>query len=122
MMFKIDDQMPIHTQLCNEIISRIISGEYPPASRIPSVRELATEARVNPNTMQKALIELESLHIIYTQRTNGKFVTDDLTLLKKLKDDVLHKAVDEFIEKITKLGINKEEVIKVLDDKTNIHK
>ena len=75
MTWKLDSDRPIYAQLLELIQMRIISGHYPAGSRLPSVRELAAEAGVNPNTMQKAFSELERNGLIWTQRTAGRFVT-----------------------------------------------
>ena len=68
---------PIYTQLVARLQEQIVSGAYPPGSKLPSVRDLAADAGVNPNTVQRAFAELERLGLIYTQRTSGKFVTED---------------------------------------------
>ena len=77
MGWKIDDGRPIWTQLKEQMIKRIVSGTYSSGEKLPSVRDLAGEAGVNPNTMQKALAELERMGLVYSQRTSGRFVTDD---------------------------------------------
>ena len=80
-----DNERPIYIQLVEKIRLEIISGKLKSGERIPSVRELALTARVNPNTMQKALVELENEGLVYTERTNGKFVTDNKELIEKIK-------------------------------------
>ena len=83
MKFVFDNDRPIYIQLVEQLRLFILSGKLSEGERLPSVRELAVIAKVNPNTMQKALVELEDDKLIYTERTNGKFVTDDKKLLKK---------------------------------------
>lgn len=112
MKFILNEQLPIHTQLVGEIIRRVVVGDYPPSSKLPSVREFAMEFQVNPNTMQKALTELETLNIIYTQRTNGKFVTDDATLIQNLRQEQCEKITSNFFEDMLALGLSKEEIEK----------
>ena len=77
MTWHFDNDRPIYTQLLEQILFLIVSGQYPPGSKLPSVRDLASEASVNPNTMQRALTELERSGLIYSQRTSGRFVTED---------------------------------------------
>ena len=78
-----DNERPIYIQLVEKIRLEIVSGKLKSGERLPSVRELALISRVNPNTMQKALAELEDEGLIYTERTNGKFVTDNKELIEK---------------------------------------
>ena len=75
---------PIYIQLVEEIIISVISGNLKPGEKLPSVREFSLQKKVNPNTMQKALAELENLNLIYTERTNGKYVTNDIKIIKEL--------------------------------------
>jgi len=112
--WEIDENLPIHGQLVNEIIKRVVNKEYLLGQRIPSVRELAVEAKVNPNTMQKALLELEERKIIHTQRTSGKFITEDESVIKKLKTDISDDIVKKFIKDMNNLGITEKEIINIL--------
>ena len=88
-----DNERPIYVQLVEKIRLEIISGRLKSGERLPSVRELALTARVNPNTMQKALVELENEGLVYTQRTNGKFVTEDKKIIEKIKKNWLKKKL-----------------------------
>ena len=88
MPWNLDDSRPIYLQLMERIQHDIISGVYQPGDKLPSVRDLALDAAVNPNTMQKALSELERGGLVYSHRTSGRFITDDSTLLKKIKTDL----------------------------------
>ena len=85
MAWQFDSGRPIYTQLLEQIRILIISGRYPAGSKLPSVRDLAAESSVNPNTMQRALAELERSGLIYSQRTSGRFVTEDEELVKKMR-------------------------------------
>ena len=76
MPWNLDNDRPIYMQLMERIQQDIISGAYQPGDKLPSVRDLAVEAAVNPNTMQKALSELERCGLVYSQRTSGRFITD----------------------------------------------
>ena len=88
MEYNFDNERPIYIQLVEMIRIDIVSNKFKKGERLPSVRELALTMKVNPNTMQKALVELEEEKLIYTERTNGKFVTDDEKLIEKTKKKV----------------------------------
>ena len=85
MVFEFNNNTPIYLQIVEKIRMAIISGELKPGERLPSIRDLAVETKVNPNTMQKAMVELEEQGFIYTERTNGKFVTNDTSLIDYFK-------------------------------------
>jgi DNA-binding transcriptional regulator YhcF (GntR family) len=110
MSWQIDSDRPVYIQLIEEIKMRIISGYYKLGERLPSVRELAEEARVNPNTMQKALSELESCGLLNSQRTSGRYITDNKFLIEELKQIIANQYISEFFEKMEKLGFSKEEI------------
>ncbi len=110
MAWKLDSDRPIYTQILEVITIRIVSGQYAPGDRLPSVRELAAEAGVNPNTMQKALSELERSGLVTTQRTSGRTVTDDMEQVKQMRNHLAQTHVKEFIEKMEELGFHKEEI------------
>jgi len=112
--WEIDEKLPIHNQLVDEIIKRVVNKDYLSGERIPSVRELSIEAKVNPNTMQKALQELEERKIIYTQRTSGKFITNDENVIKKLKKDISNNILKKFIKDMNDLGFTENEIIDML--------
>ena len=111
-----DNERPIFVQLVEKLRIEIVSGKLRPGERIPSVRELALTARVNPNTMQKALAELEKEGLIYTERTNGKFVTDNKELIKKIKRELAEEKVKKYIKDMSNIGITYEEAIQYLQD------
>ena len=109
-MWEFNNDKPVYIQIMDEIKSKIISGEYTAGQRIPSVRELAEEARVNPNTMQKALMEAEREGYIVSMRTIGKYITNDVNKIAELK---LYTAQNEginFVRKMKKLGLSYDEV------------
>ena len=110
MAWKFDDSRSIYVQLVEQIKIRILTGSYAPGSRLPAVRELAAEAGVNPNTMQRALSELESTGLVYSVRTSGRFVTEDSDMRKELKADLAKKEVNEFVKKMKQLGYTSEEI------------
>ena len=114
MSFNFNNDRPIYIQLLEQLQVLIVSGNINSGDRISSVRDLAIEYKVNPNTVQKALQELESLGLIYTERTNGKFVTDDKKLIEKYKCRFAKESVDNYFKSMNKLGFSNEEAIKYL--------
>lgn len=111
-----DNERPIYIQLVEKIRIEIISGKLKSGQRIPSVRELALIAKVNPNTMQKALVELENEGLVYTERTNGKFVTNNKYLIEKIKKELAKEKVNNYINNMINIGITYEEAIKYLQE------
>ena len=111
-----DNERPIYVQLVEKIRFEIISGKLKPGERILSVRELAITARVNPNTMQKALAELEDEGLIYTQRTNGKFVTENKELIEKIKKELAEEKVNNYLKDMKNIGISHQEALKYLQE------
>lgn len=114
MTWLLDADRPIYTQLVEKIQMQIVSGICPPGSRLPSVRDLAAEAAVNPNTMQKAFSELERLGLIITRRTNGRTVTEDTEMIQKIRDNLAKEHLADFIKKMKELGYDKNAVITLL--------
>ena len=108
---------PIYAQLMQRIKQGIVSGDLPPGSRLPSVRELATEAGVNPNTMQRALQELEREGLVYANRTSGRFVTEDVSRIEAAKKARAEVLVRGFLEAMNKLGCSHEEILALLAGK-----
>ena len=94
----------------------IISSVYKPGDKLPSVRELAAEASVNPNTMQKALSELERTGLVYSQRTSGRFITEDQNMINELKSELAKEIVLSFFENMQKLGFQKEDAIQLMNE------
>ena len=111
-----DPNLPIYIQVMEEIKKEIFASEYLPGCKLASVRELALEYGVNPNTIQKALSELERTGIIYSRRALGRFVSEDSNLISELKKDVSLDKVKVFIEEMRKLGFSKIEVIKMIEE------
>lgn len=111
-----DNDKPIYLQLIEQLKIAIVSGIYKPGEKLPPVRELALETKVNPNTMQKALSELEEYGIVYTQRTSGRFVTQDEKLLKKIKLEVSKEKIEIFLNSMYSLGFSDEEIIQSIKD------
>lgn len=116
MKFEFDNNIPIYIQLVEQLKIYIISGNIKPGERLPSVRELALQTKVNPNTMQKALVELEELGLVYTERTNGKFVTTDQKLIDKLKYVYADEISNKYFSNMEGIGFKKHEVIQYLKE------
>ena len=102
---------PIYSQLIEHIELRIVSGAYPAGSKLPSVRDMASEASVNPNTMQRALSQLESDGLLFSQRTSGRFVTEDVKRIMQVKDTLAMELIHEFMERMENLGYDKQQAI-----------
>ncbi|MGL4606632.1 MAG: GntR family transcriptional regulator [Eubacteriaceae bacterium] len=116
MKWNIDSDRPIYKQLVEEIELRIISGIYHSGDKLESVRELAMEAGVNPNTMQKALAELERKELVFPRRTSGRFITEDKEVIEKAKKTMALKEIQGFIEKMKSLGFKQDEIIQLVKD------
>lgn len=116
MPWDLDNDRPIYLQLMERIQQDIIAGVYAPGDKLPSVRDLALDASVNPNTMQKALSELERSGLVYSQRTSGRFITEDETMLKKIKLDLASEHIRQFFEKMTLLGFKNEEILELVQE------
>ena len=106
MSWNLDSERPIYTQIIERITLDIISGIYAPGARLPSVRDLAQNAGVNPNTMQKALSELERTGLLFSQRTSGRFVTEELAMIEKTKTQLAAQQIREFLEKMQRIGFD----------------
>ena len=105
---------PIYAQLVDQIKQEIVSGGFPPGQRLPSVRDLATEAGVNPNTMQRALAELERDGLVYSQRTAGRFVTEDKLMIEQAKLGLAREQIQQFLQSMSRLGYEKADIVALL--------
>lgn len=114
MQWQFSNDAPIYTQLIQQVKVGIVTGAFPPGERLPSVRDLATEAGVNPNTMQRALAELERDGLVYSQRTAGRFVTEDNTMINAAKRSLAQRHVKTFLEAMLQLGFQKDEIITLI--------
>ncbi|NLA10554.1 MAG: GntR family transcriptional regulator [Firmicutes bacterium] len=114
MSWELNADRPLYAQLIEQIELKICAGVYPPGSRLPSVRELAREVSVNPNTMQRALAGLEESGLLYTQRTSGRFVTEDRELVKRVKHRLVREHARAFLAKMLRLGFDHEEIMAAL--------
>ncbi len=109
MEFQFDNERPIYLQVVETLRRSIVSRRLAPGERLPSVRDLALQAKVNPNTMQKALSELESAGLIYTERTNGKFVTRDPSVISAAQSALADEIAHRFLHEMEALGFSSDE-------------
>ena len=116
MDFEFNNTTPIYIQLVEQIKLQIISGKLSPLERLPSVRELGAIAKVNPNTVQKALTELEDTGLIFTERTNGKFVTDNAPLIEKFRKEYARNLSREFLNNMKKAGYTEKESLQYIKE------
>ena len=116
MGYVFDNERPIYIQLVEMIRIDIVSGKFKKGQKLPSVRELALMLKVNPNTMQKALVELEDEKLIYTERTNGKYVTKDEKLIEKIKKQLAQEKVNNYLNSMKNIGISYESAVKYLQE------
>lgn len=114
MSWDLKSDRPIYSQLIEQIEIKICSGIYVPGSKLPSVRELAQEAAVNPNTMQRALSKLEEDGLLYTNRTSGRFITEDTKMIQQTKQKLAQEQISEFLEKMKSLGFGKTETLSII--------
>ena len=110
----VDDSRPIWVQLAAEFRRRIATGAWAPGSRIPSVRELALELGVNPNTVQRALAQIDREELTLTERTSGRFVTEDLEAVTHARTELAAGTTDAFIEAISGIGLDLDQATELL--------
>ena len=118
MSMKFDDKLPIYIQIMNYMKKKIITGEINGGDKLPSVRELSTKLRVNPNTIQRTYQELERENLVFTQRGMGTFVTEDKQIVKNLKKDMASDIIESFISEMKGLGFSYDEIAEVVKDRT----
>ena len=111
---RFDMSRPIYAQIVERLKAKILAGVYPPGGHLDSVRDMAAAAGVNPNTMQKALTELERSGLVYTQRTSGRYITEDTAIMQNLKHQLAHDLIHQFLETMAHLGYTREESIQLL--------
>ena len=116
MAWSFRSDQPIYTQMAEKIRLEIVSGAYRPGERLASVRDMALEAGVNPNTLQRALQELEREGMVRSQRTSGRFVTEDLEVIAQTKKHFAEQQVKRFLDAMGRLGFRKNEIIALLEE------
>ncbi len=115
MDWEIRDDAPIYSQLVAQIKLGIAAGALSPGERLPSVRDLAAEAGVNPNTMQRALQELERQGLVYSQRTSGRFVTEETDVIENAKRSLADEQVRSFLDAMARLGYMRDDILRLLE-------
>ncbi len=111
MPWNLDSNRPIYLQLVERIQMDIVSGVYHAGDKLPSVRELAADAAVNPNTMQKAFTELERSGLVYTQRTNGRYITEDQERISRVREELARECTQSYLSNIRRLGYEREQAL-----------
>ena len=114
MQFNFDNNIPIYIQLVDQIQTYILSGTLAAGERLPSVRELSMLSHANPNTVQKALAELEEMELIRTERTNGKFVTENSAHIEALRRASAEAVAKRFLADMEKIGYTENEALDCL--------
>lgn len=109
------NDLPIYSQLMARLSESIVSGVLQPGEKLPSVRDLAVEAGVNPNTVQRALSDLEREGLVFSQRTAGRFVTEDTAVIQAAKLRLADERVAEFLSAMAQLGCSREEIIALIE-------
>lgn len=115
MSWNLDSSRPIYAQIIEKVSLDIVSGKYQPGDKLPSVRDLAAQAGVNPNTMQKALSELERENLVHSARTNGRFITEDKAMIEKMREELASTQIKEFLNKMSQMGFDYERTITLLE-------
>lgn len=116
MAWTLDSDRPIYTQIVEIIQRQIVSGVYEAGDRLPSVRDMAMVAGVNPNTMQRAYAQLEQSGLIETQRTTGRNVTENRELIEQVRDELAAKETVDYVDKMKDLGYGTEGIIRLIKD------
>ena len=101
MQWQLEGDRPIYQQLVDQIMMQIVSGQRKAGDKVPAVRELAAEAGVNPNTMQRALADLERQGLLYTNRTSGRYVTEDEEMITKIRERIAEERICAFLESMS---------------------
>lgn len=115
MVWTLKGDRPIYQQLVDQITMLVVSGTLQPGEKVLPVRELATEAGVNPNTMQRALAELERGGLLYSNRTSGRYVTEDATMIKTIREELAADRIQDFLGAMMQLGFSKNETVSLIE-------
>ena len=115
MSCNLDSSRPIYLQIVERVSLDIVAGKYLPGDKLPSVRDLAAEAGVNPNTMQKALSELERNGLVHSLRTSGRFITEDKDMIEQMREELATTQIQEFLDKMHQMGFDQKKVIQLIE-------
>jgi len=122
MDWQFDNNLPIYTQIVYKYRLAIASGELRPGEKLTAVRDVAFQAGVNPNTMQRAFQELERLGLVYSQRSSGRFVTEDMKVITDTRDKLAEEFVRRFLKSMSGLGLDRKQIIDMINcEKENIN-
>ena len=116
MTWEMESGRPIYIQIVDKISMQFVSGQYRPGDKLPSVRELAAIANVNPNTMQRAFTELEQMNLVLTQRTAGRTVTEDMELINQVRKGLAEKQLKIFVSKMQELGYQEDDIKRLFEE------
>ena len=116
MSWNLNSDRPIFQQIIEHLELEIVQGVYEPGQKLPSVRELAAQATVNTNTMQRALSEMERMGLMHSERTSGRYITEDESMIKTLKKELAGGEISRFLEQMRRLGYSGEELLDVLKE------
>ena len=122
MDWNFNNDMPIYTQLVDKIKLSIVSGQLTPGEKLSTVRDLAAEAKVNPNTMQRAFQELEREGLVFSQRSSGRYVTEDVEIIMEAKKAMARQYVQSFMKSMEQLGYTGEEILRLLEEENEEEK
>ena len=111
---RFDMSRPIYAQIVERLKAKILAGVYPPGGHLDSVRDMAAAAGVNPNTMQRALAQLEAEGLVRTERTSGRFVTEDTDLIEQLRASAARNIAADFLEKMRSIGYPPQQAAELL--------
>lgn len=111
MAWEFNNDLPIYLQIAEQIKQFIASGELKPGDKIPTVRDYAIIAGVNPNTMQKALSHLERENILFANRTSGRYVSEDVGSVKKMKEELAKQQIINFVEQMKRIGLTNKDIM-----------
>lgn len=115
MQWQLRGDRPIYQQLVEILTEQIVSGQLAAGDKVPAVRELAAQAGVNPNTMQRALADMEREGLMYTNRTSGRYVTEDKEMIDKIREQIASDRIAEFLAGMSQLGFSEQEVYRLLE-------
>ena len=118
MSWQFANDRPIYAQLVEQIQLKILAGEYKPGGKLPSIRDLSAEAAVNPNTLQRAFLELEQKGLVYTQRTAGRFISEDQEKIAALRQQYARQEVQDFSGRMQSLGYAPGEIVQLVKEIT----
>ena len=121
MAWSFSSDRPVYLQIAQRIRRSVLSGEYPPGGQIPSVRQLALEAAVNPNTVQHAFSDLENEGIIISKGTQGRYVTEDRQIIEQMRQAIAMECVRGFLQDLKQLAIDGEQAISMIKEVMNEH-